>query len=163
MMHHMSAACVGTSFASSRGRAACRASSSFEHVRAPNSALEIKKTATRNFQLELAAAYVGCIARQGQSSAVERLPKPLGAPRSCMLHTAPDLSATATPPMRACSVYMRGPKRLPSYEPEARWSVHETFVEAAGRGLSRPPRPEAEGHLRACMSEPEGLPRPRQV
>eukprot|EP00955_Chlamydomonas_euryale_P079225 363267-Chlamydomonas_euryale.AAC.20 len=25
------------------------------------------------------------------------------------------------------------------------------------------PRPEAEGHLRACMSEAEGRPRPRQA
>eukprot|EP00955_Chlamydomonas_euryale_P042327 352270-Chlamydomonas_euryale.AAC.7 len=36
---------------------------------------------------------------------------------------------------------MRGPERLPSSGTEAGWSMHKTFVEAAGRGLSRLPRP----------------------
>eukprot|EP00955_Chlamydomonas_euryale_P107501 365775-Chlamydomonas_euryale.AAC.4 len=35
---------------------------------------------------------------------------------------------------------MRGSECSPSCKPEAGWSVHKTFVEAAGRGLSRLPR-----------------------
>eukprot|EP00955_Chlamydomonas_euryale_P093589 364793-Chlamydomonas_euryale.AAC.11 len=41
-------------------------------------------------------------------------------------------------------VYARGmrcPERLPLCESEAGWCVHTTCVEAAGRGLSRLPRP----------------------
>eukprot|EP00955_Chlamydomonas_euryale_P065988 359416-Chlamydomonas_euryale.AAC.22 len=43
--------------------------------------------------------------------------------------------------VHACSICMRSPERLPLCETEAGWSVHRTCVEAAGRGLSRLPRP----------------------
>eukprot|EP00955_Chlamydomonas_euryale_P082877 363776-Chlamydomonas_euryale.AAC.2 len=47
----------------------------------------------------------------------------------------------------------------------------EAYPPCRGRGrpetedmhVRKCPRPEAEGHLRACMSEAEGRPRPRQA
>eukprot|EP00955_Chlamydomonas_euryale_P090995 364588-Chlamydomonas_euryale.AAC.15 len=75
---------------------------------------------------------------------------------------------------------MRGPERLPQCETEAGWSVHKTCVPRPQvkayhtcRGRDWPetedmharkcPRPQAEGHLHACMSEADGRPRLRQA